>query len=202
MQVEKYSVSICDKAAVLYSLSCNISSSNCYLNFFSICRIISSSIHLTCNISTSDAFQLVVTFLSGHFTKDCFGSYITRTFIWSISRIFAKIVGNPRPLSSTTLYLRGKIWRNRLSPPRVGYRKCDRLLFLNMLKTVADQKPSPVVVLVVLGSPEGPLVLPMLWSFRITSAALYWGSCVVSTECKYPTLTTCVNDVNCLQNSL
>ena len=77
MQVEKYSVSICDKAAVLYSLSCNISSSNCYLNFFSICRLISSSIHLTCKISTSDAFQLVVTFLSGHFTKDCFGSYIT-----------------------------------------------------------------------------------------------------------------------------
>ena len=198
MQVEKYSVSICDNAAV-YSLSCNISSSNCYLNFFSICRIISSSIHLTCKISTSDAFQLVVTFLSGHFTKHCFGSYITPNLFLVDQPQFSE---NSREPASTTLYLRGKIWRNRLSLPRVGYRKCDRLLFLNMLKTVADQKPSPVVVLVVLGSPEGPLVLPMLWSFRITSAALYWGSCVVSTECKYPTLTTCVNDVNCLQNSL
>ncbi|KAG0718386.1 hypothetical protein GWK47_052479 [Chionoecetes opilio] len=33
-----------------------------------------------------------------------------------------------------------------------------------------------------------PLVSPALWSFRIASAALYRGSCVVSAECKHPTL--------------
>ena len=47
-----------------------------------------------------------------------------------------------------------------------------------MLKTVADQKRRPLVVFVVQGSPEGPFVS------RIASAALYRGSCVVSTECK------------------
>ena len=77
---------------------------------------------------------------SGHFTKDCFGPDSTRSFFWSIGRIFAKIVGNLRALSSTTLYLRGKIWRARLSPPRVGYRKSDRLLFLNMLKNSSRSK--------------------------------------------------------------
>ena len=115
--------------------------------------------------------------VSGHFTNDCFSPDSTR------------LVGNLRALSSTTLYLRGKIWHDRLSPPRVGYRKSDWLL----LKHVEKQKPiknrRPVVVLVVRGSPEGPLVLPALWSFRITSAALYRGLCVVSTDCKHPTLT-------------
>ena len=43
--------------------------------------------------------------------------------------------------------------------------------------------------LVVRGSPEGPLVSPALWSFRVASTALYRRSCVVSTECKHPTLT-------------
>ena len=43
---------------------------------------------------------------------------------------------NSREPASTTLYLRGEIRRDRLSsPPRVGYRKSDPLLFL---KTVAD----------------------------------------------------------------
>ena len=49
-----------------------------------------------------------------------------------IGRIFAKIVGNLLALSSTTLYLQGKIWCELLSPQRVGYRKSDRLLFFNM----------------------------------------------------------------------
>ena len=37
-----------------------------------------------------------------------------------------KVVGNLRAMLSTTLYLRGRIWRDRLSPPRVGYRTSDR----------------------------------------------------------------------------
>ena len=45
------------------------------------------------------------------------------------------------------------------------------------------------VGLVVRWSPEGPLVSWALWSFRRASAALFRGSCVVSTECKHPTLT-------------
>ena len=46
-----------------------------------------------------------------------------------------------------------------------------------------------MVVLIVRGSREGPLVSSVLWSFRIASVALYRGSCVVPTECKHPTLT-------------
>ena len=96
--------------------------------------------------------------LSGHFTKDCFGPDSTRSFFWSIGRIFAKIVGNLRALSSTTLYLRGKIWRDRLSPPRVGYRKSDRLLFLNMLKNSSRSK---TVGPWSSWSSEGPLKVPL-----------------------------------------
>ena len=95
--------------------------------------------------------------ISGHFTKDCFGPDSTRSFFWSIGRIFAKIVGNLRALSSTTLYLRGKIWRDRLSPPRVRYRKSDRLLFLNILKNSSQSKTvSPWSS----WSSEGPLKVP------------------------------------------
>ena len=72
----------------------------------------------------------------------------------------------------------GKVWRNRLSPTRVGYRKSDWLLFSNMFKNRADQIMSPKVVLVVQGSSEGLLVSPALWelsstlgSCRILSAA-------------------------------
>ena len=75
-------------------------------------------------------------------------------FFWSISRIFAKIVGNLRALSSTRLSFWWKIWRHRLSPPRVGYRKSDWLLFFNMFKKSSRSK---TVVLVVRGSPEGPI---------------------------------------------
>ena len=51
-----------------------------------------------------------------------------------------------------------------------------------------------MVVLVVRGSPEGPLVSPALWSFRLASATLYRGPCVVSTQCKHPTLTRSSDD--------
>ena len=50
----------------------------------------------------------------------------TRSFFWSIGRIFAKIVWNLQALLSTTLYLRRKIWRDCLSPPKVGNWKSDR----------------------------------------------------------------------------
>ena len=69
-----------------------------------------------------------------------------------------KIVGNLRALSRTTLYLRGKIWRDRLSPPRVGYRKSDRLLFLNMLKNSSRSK---TVGPWSSWSSEGPLKVPL-----------------------------------------
>ena len=91
------------------------------------------------------------------FTKDCFGPDSTRSFFWSIGRIFAKIVGNLRALSRTSIYLRGKIWRDRLSPPRVGYRKGDRLLFLNMLKNSSRSK---TVGPWSSWSSEGPLKVP------------------------------------------
>ena len=86
----------------------------------------------------------------------------TRSFFWSIGRIFAKIVGNLRALSRTTLYLRGKIWRDRLSPPRVGYRKSDRLLFLNMLKNSSRSK---TVGPWSSWSSEGPLKVPLSRAF-------------------------------------
>ena len=60
----------------------------------------------------------------------------------SIGCIFAKIHGNLQALSSNILYIRGKIWSDRLSPPRVGYRKRDRLLFKNMLKNSSRSKQS------------------------------------------------------------
>ena len=85
----------------------------------------------------------------------------------------------------------GKVWRNRLSPTRVGHRKSDRLLFLNMFKNSSRSKPvgrwsswlSKVLLKVALSRlPSGAFVYPLelsstLGSFRIPSAALCRGSC-------------------------
>ena len=51
-------------------------------------------------------------------------------------------IGNLRTITGNHLGRSGKVWRNRPSPTRDGYRKSDRLLFLNCSKTVADQNPS------------------------------------------------------------
>ena len=51
-----------------------------------------------------------------------------------------------------------------------------------------------IFILLVRGSPECPLVSPTLWSFRIASIAFYRGLCVVSTECKHPTLSRSSDD--------
>ena len=45
-----------------------------------------------------------------------------------------------------------------------------------------------------LWAPEGLLVSPALWSVCIVSAALCRGPCVVSMECKHPTLTRSSDD--------
>ena len=55
-----------------------------------------------------------------------------------------------------------------------------------MLKSSSRSK---TVVLWSSWSSEGPLVSPALWGFRITYAAFYRGSWVVSTKCKDSTLT-------------
>ena len=110
-------------------------------------------------------FSIMPSFiLSGHITNDCFGPDSTRSFL------------------------------ERLRPPRVGYRKSDRLLFLNMLKNSSRSK---TVVPWSSWSSEGPLKVPLSrppWSFRIASVALFRVSCVVSTERKHPTLTRSLDD--------
>ena len=106
-------------------------------------------------------------------------------YIWLISRISGKAIRDLRAITDNHLGRSGKVWRNRISPRRVLYRKSDRLLFLNMFKNSSRPKP--------LGprsswSSEGPLkvylsrlpsrayVYPLelsstLLSFRIPSAA-------------------------------
>ena len=63
-------------------------------------------------------------------------------YIWLIGRISRKAIGDLRIITGNHLERSGKVWRNRLSPTRVGYRKSDRLLFLNMLKN--SSRPEPV----------------------------------------------------------
>ena len=63
-------------------------------------------------------------------------------YIWLIGRIAGKAVGDLRTITGNHLGRSGKVWRNRLSPTRVGYRKSDRLLFLNMFKN--SSRPEPV----------------------------------------------------------
>ena len=159
MQVEKYSVSICDKAAVLYSLSCNISSSNCYLNFFSICRIISSSIHLTCKISTSDAFQLVVTFLSGHFTKDCFGSYITPNLFLVDQPHFCE---NSREPPTTVEHYPIPSGEDLAQSPQSSEGRVPKMWSATVFKHVENSSRSKTVARGCLGRPRVPWRSPCL----------------------------------------
>ena len=85
----------------------------------------------------------------------------------------------------------GKVWRNRLSPTRVGYRKSDRLLFLNMFKSSSRSKPvgrwsswsfEGLLKVALSRLPSSAFVYSLelsskLGSFRIPSAALCRGSC-------------------------
>ena len=66
----------------------------------------------------------------------------TRAFFWSIGRIFAKIVGNLRALSPTTLYIRGEDLTRSPQSSEGRVPKKWSATVLDMLKTVADQIPS------------------------------------------------------------
>ena len=61
-----------------------------------------------------------------HFTKDYFGPDSTRS-LFMVDR--PHILESNRGLAGNHGQSPGKVWRNRLSPTRVGYRKSDRLLF-------------------------------------------------------------------------
>ena len=103
---------------------------------------------------------------------------VDRPHIWESNRDLRTFTGNHLGRS-------GKVWRNRLSPTRVGYRKSDRLLFLNMFKNSSRPEPvgprsswsseGPLKVLLSRLS-SGAFVYPRelsstLGSFRILSAA-------------------------------
>ena len=62
-------------------------------------------------------------------------------YIWLIGRISGKTIGDFRTITGNHLGRSGKVWRNRLSPTRVMYRKSDRLLFLKMFKNSSRPKP-------------------------------------------------------------
>ena len=118
-------------------------------------------------------------------------------YFWLIGRISAK-------QSDNHLGRSGKVWRNRLSPTRVGYRKSDRPLFLNTFKNSSRSKAigcwsswsSEGPLKVALSRlPSGAFVYPLelsstLGSFRIHSAALCRGSCE---ECHKESIVTKYN---------
>ena len=89
-------------------------------------------------------------------------------YIWLIGRISGKAIGDLRTITGNHLGRLGKVWRNRLSPTRVGHRKSDRLLFLNMFKNSSQPKPvSPRSS----WSSEGPL---KVFLSRLPSGALFY----------------------------
>ena len=114
-------------------------------------------------------------------------SIVPDLYIWLIGRIHVsgKAAGDLRTITGNHLGRSGKVCHNRLRPTRIGYRKSDRLLFLNTLKTEADQKPvgprspwsSEGPLKVALSRlPSGAFVYPLelsstLGIFRILSAA-------------------------------
>ena len=113
-------------------------------------------------------------------------------------------IGDLRAIMDNHLGRSGKVWRNLLSPTRVGYQKSDRLLFLNMFKNSSRSKtvgcwPSwssegPLKV-ALSRLPSGAFVYPLelsstLGSFRIPSAALCRGSCE---ECHKESIVTKYN---------
>ena len=126
--------------------------------------------------------KLLINRLYPHFTKDYFGPDSTRSpymvdwpHIWESNRGLADNHGQSP----------GKVWRNRLSPTRVGYRKRDWQLFLNMFKNGSRSEPvrprsswsseGPLKVFLS-RQPSGVFVYPLklsstLESFRILTAA-------------------------------
>ena len=82
----------------------------------------------------------------------------------------------------------GKVWRNRLSPTRVGYRKSDQLLFLNMFKNISRSEPvgprsswsseGPLKVFLS-RLPVGALFYPRELSHTLRSSVCRW-SCLRS----------------------
>ena len=104
-------------------------------------------------------------------------------YICLIGRISEKAIGGNH------LGRSGKVWRNRLSPTRVGYQYSDRLLFLNMFKN--SRRPEPVgprsswssegpLKVFLSRLPSGAFVYPLelsftLGSFRILSTAQFAG---------------------------
>ena len=106
-------------------------------------------------------------------------------YIWLIGRISVKAIGDLRTITGNHLGRSGKVWRNRLSPTRVMYRKSYRLLFLNMFKNSSWPEPvgprsswssqGPLKVFLS-RLPSGAFVYPLelsstLGSFRIHSQA-------------------------------
>ena len=105
-------------------------------------------------------------------------------YFWLIGCISAKQSGTWGQSRAIT-----KVWRNRLSPTRVGCRKSNQLLFLNMFKNSSRSKPvgrwsswsSEGLQKVALSRlscfrvPSGALFHPR--ELRIPSAALCRGSC-------------------------
>ena len=76
-----------------------------------------------------------------HFTKDYFGPDSTRSIFLVDRPHICETIGNLRTITGNHLGGSGKVWRNRFSPTRVGYRKSDQLLFLNMFKNRSRSKP-------------------------------------------------------------
>ena len=125
---------------------------------------------------------LVLVVLYPHFIKDYFGPDSTRSIFFVDRPHIWETVGN---FTGNHLGRSGKVWRNRISPTRVGYRKSDRLLFLNMFKN--SSRPEPVgprsswsskgsLKVFLSRLPSGAFVYPLelsstLGSFRILSAA-------------------------------
>ena len=89
-------------------------------------------------------------------------------YIWLIGSISGKAIGDLRTITGNHLERSGKVWRNRLSPTGVRYRKGDRLLFLNMLKN--SSRPEPVGPRSSWSS-EGPL---KVFLSRLPSGALFY----------------------------
>ena len=120
-----------------------------------------------------------------HFTKDYFGPDSTRSIFLVDRPHICETIGNSRTITGNHLGRSGKVWRNRPSPTRVGYRKSDRLLFINMFKN--SSRPEPVgprsswsfegpMKIFLSRLPSGVFVYPLelsstLGSFRILSAA-------------------------------
>ena len=125
--------------------------------------------------------------LCPHFTKDYFGPESTRSIFLVDRPHICQTIGDLRAITDNHLGRSGAI----ASVLRVGYRKSDRLLFLNMFinssqsKTVGcwSSRSSEGPLKVALSRlPSGAFLYPLelsstLGSVRVPSAALCRGSC-------------------------